>query len=68
MDKKQEVLALLTNLLEVSKNYELVTRNFFTKLKEYEKKDLEILYAHDKDIKAVLDEYEIVCKRIQEEI
>ena len=55
-------------LLEGSKNYELLTRNFFTKLREFEKKDLEILYAHDKDIKAVLDEYETVYKRIQEEI
>ena len=68
MDNKEEVLALLTMLLEGSKNYELLTRNFFTKLREFEKKDLEILYAHDKDIRAVLDEYEIVYKRIQEEI
>ncbi len=68
MDLKEQVINLITRLLEASKEYEKITRKVSDELARFDKKELHILYQHDKDVKAILGEYEALYLRIQEEI
>ena len=68
MDIKPRVVDLLTKLYDVSKAYETISREIFEELGELEKKDLRILYQHDKDVKYLLDKYEEIYLKIQKEI
>ena len=68
MDIKPQVVDLLTKLYDISKNYETISREIFEELGKLEKKDLHILYQHDKDVKYLLDKYEEIYLKIQKEI
>ena len=68
MDIKKEVVELLTTLLDVSKAYDTISREIFEELGKFEKKDLYLLYQHDKDVKYLLDKCEEIYLKIQKEI
>ena len=68
MDIKKEVVELLTTLLDVSKAYNTISREIFEKLEKLEKKDLHLLYQHDKDVKYLINKYEEIYLKIQKEI
>lgn len=65
---KEQIISLLTVLLEASKEYTETSRKIYKELENFPKNELHILYQHDKDIKSILNEYETVFLKMQEEI
>lgn len=68
MDIKPRVVELLKTLYNISKAYESLSREIFEELGKFERKDLHLLYQHDKDVKYLLDKYEEIYLKIQKEI
>lgn len=68
MDIKPRVVELLKTLYDISKAYESLSREIFEELVKFERKDLHLLYQHDKDVKYLLDKYEEIYLKIQKEI
>lgn len=68
MDIKPRVVELLKTLYDISKAYESLSREIFEELGKFERKDLHLLYQHDKDVKYLLDKYEEIDLKIQKEI
>ncbi|GEM_PF-6879974 len=68
MDIKPRVVELLKTLYDISKAYESLSREIFEELGKFERKDLHLLYQHDKDVKYLLDKYEEIYLKIQKEI
>ena len=68
MDIKPRIVELLKTLYDISKAYESLSREIFEELGKFERKDLHLLYQHDKDVKYLLDKYEEIYLKIQKEI
>ena len=68
MDIKPRVVELLKTLYDISKAYESLSREIFEELGKFERKDLHLLYQHDKDVKYLLDKYEEIYLKIQKGI
>ena len=68
MDIKPRVVELLKTLYDISKAYESLSREIFEELGKFERKDLHLLYQHDKDVKYLLDKYEEIYHKIQKGI
>ena len=68
MDIKPRVVELLKTLYDISKAYESLSREIFEELGKFERKDIHLLYQHDKDVKYLLDKYEEIYLKIQKEI
>ena len=68
MDIKPRVVELLKTLYDISKAYESLSREIFEELGKFERKDLHLLYQHDKDVKYLLDKYDEIYLKIQKEI
>ncbi|SEG38654.1 hypothetical protein SAMN05421847_2150 [Halpernia humi] len=66
--QEKEVITLLQELLEVSKNFEYKTRNAFQKLDSVPKSELKKMKDNNPKISQILDEFELVYSRIQKEI